>query len=366
MNKTQYTLYGWQLSYYTGKVRTYMRYKNLPVSEKEMNFLDFRRVEKQTGSRVMPALVSSSGEWLQDTAHIIDELEQRHPEKGVKPTNSVQNFAAHLLETWFDEAWVPIAMHTRWTYPENYALFEKEGGDALLPYMPSFLKKHLIGKISEILKRYTPGVGIIPEQFQQIENAANKCLDQLDAYFAGNDYLFGARASVADFGLAGPIYGHLGRDPWPKREMVDPRKNLSAWLQRISAQKENPLSDWQDVDDIPSGLKPIFATIAEEFVPKCVAVIKQVQQIAEDPSAKELLPRILDPIATPLDGKDFKHTPLSFVAWKVKRLQDLVEDLDLTEKAKVRHWASENGFLELLDERVPPMSRHGLRLKLRA
>ncbi|MBK6559244.1 MAG: hypothetical protein IPG16_19255 [Comamonadaceae bacterium] len=37
------------------------------------------------------------------------------------------------MEAWGDEWWIPMAMHTRWTYPENYALFEREAGSALLP-----------------------------------------------------------------------------------------------------------------------------------------------------------------------------------------------------------------------------------------
>ena len=125
--KPPYTLYGWHLSYFTGKVRCYLLHKSIAFTDQPVNmFTLLSTIKRQTGAVVMPVLRTPKGAWVQDSSVIIDQLEAAHPQRPVIPTSPVPRFAAYLLEAWCDEWWVPIAMHTRWTYPENYALFERE------------------------------------------------------------------------------------------------------------------------------------------------------------------------------------------------------------------------------------------------
>ncbi|MCX7226178.1 MAG: glutathione S-transferase N-terminal domain-containing protein, partial [Burkholderiales bacterium] len=121
--KPPYTLYGWHLSYFTGKVRCYLLHKGIAFTDQPVNmFTLLSTIKRQTGAVVMPVLRTPQGAWVQDSSVIIDQLEAAHPQRPVIPTSPVPRFAAYLLEAWCDEWWVPIAMHTRWTYPENYAL----------------------------------------------------------------------------------------------------------------------------------------------------------------------------------------------------------------------------------------------------
>src|SRR3546814_7047902 len=89
-----------------------------------------RRIPAKTGAMVMPVVVTPEGEWLQDTTHIVDVLEQRFPDAPVLPATPRQRIVAELLEMWADEWWIPAAMHYRWSFPENYLLFEADAGNA--------------------------------------------------------------------------------------------------------------------------------------------------------------------------------------------------------------------------------------------
>src|SRR5688572_20142823 len=212
-----YILYAWHLSYFSGKTRCYLRYKDIPYVEKPIDLYTLtRRIRRKTGAAVMPVVVTPEGEWLQDTSVIIDRLEERFPEAPVVPETPVQRFAAYLMELWGDEWWIPIAMHTRWSYPENYALFEREGGDHLLPGFPRFLKNRAAAIAAGAMRSYKQNVGIVPEQFEVMEQWTHAMLELLDRHFAASPYLFGDKPSLGDFGLVGTMYGHLGRDPWPK------------------------------------------------------------------------------------------------------------------------------------------------------
>jgi glutathione S-transferase len=86
-----YILYGWHLSYFTGKARCYLRYKKIPFIEKPVDFYTLtRRIKRHTGAVVMPVVVTPEGEWLQDTSLIIDRLEERFPAKSVVPMRPIQ------------------------------------------------------------------------------------------------------------------------------------------------------------------------------------------------------------------------------------------------------------------------------------
>ena len=228
-------LYGWHLSYFSGKVRCYLQHKNISFTDAPVDLWTLTRAIKQRfGIPVMPVVVTPEGEWLQDSSVIIDRLEETFSDRSVIPASRVQRFAAYLLETWGDEWWTPIAMHTRWSFPENYALFEQEAGQALLPRFPRFIQRIAVALVARQLRSYLPRVGIVPEQFAIMDGWTVRVLDHLEAHFATNAYLLGGRPTIGDFGLIGPMYGHLGRDPWPRRELIAPRPHVRAWIDRMA------------------------------------------------------------------------------------------------------------------------------------
>ncbi len=102
--KQEYTLHGWHLSYFSGKTRGYLNFKNLDFKDKDVNAYDLMyRIPKKTGAMVMPAIQTKQGEWLQDSSIIMEELDKRHPESCVTPSTPKQLMAAMLLEAWLDE-----------------------------------------------------------------------------------------------------------------------------------------------------------------------------------------------------------------------------------------------------------------------
>ena len=116
MAHPSYTLYGWHLSYFTGKVLCYLNYKRIPFVHREVDMTTLMwRIKRKVGAVVVPVLVTPEQQWIDDSSLIIDHLEQRFPDPFVLPPTPAQRFASYLMEAWGDEWWVPIAMHTRWT-----------------------------------------------------------------------------------------------------------------------------------------------------------------------------------------------------------------------------------------------------------
>ena len=104
----EYSLYGAPMSLYTGKARAYLIFKNLPYNEVFSSLKVYKSIIiPNTGVRFVPVLKTPEDEYLQDTAIIIDTLEQRHPERSVTPQSAKQKLVSYLFETWADE-WLVI------------------------------------------------------------------------------------------------------------------------------------------------------------------------------------------------------------------------------------------------------------------
>lgn len=82
-----YCLYGSPVSYYTAKVRSYLRYKGLRfeqvrATEKVANQI----IKPATGGwRVVPVLKTPQGDCIQDSSIILDELESVHKDRSISP-----------------------------------------------------------------------------------------------------------------------------------------------------------------------------------------------------------------------------------------------------------------------------------------
>ncbi len=365
--KHEYLLYGWHLSYFTGKALCYLRYKQVDHALQPVNFFTLMHtIKKRTGAAVMPVLKTDDGKWIQDTSEIIDFIESRHPDNPVLPESPVQKFASLLLEAWGDEWWVPIAMHTRWTYPENYALFEREAGQALAPWAPRFVQNRLAAKPARMLRSMLPAVGIVPEQLAVMDGWTDQMLDSLDSHFSKYPFLLGNRPSLGDFGLVGTMYGHLGRDPWPKRELIEPREHLHAWLERMKSPANHSQHSLLDSDQIPDSLNPVFHSIFNEFLPLVEDIAKLANQHATEHGLGKRLPRLLGNAHTTMNGKPFRRGALPYMIWMVQRAMDSYHAMNTNERQQVRNWLASHQALHILNMKLPRVERHALSVKVTA
>jgi len=363
MTKT-YRHYGWHLSFFSGKTRSYLLYKGVPFEDVKINLKTMMTViPEKTGARVMPVVETPSGEWLQDTTVIIDHFEKRFPEKPVVPADPVLRFASKLFEAWIGEWWTPIAMHTRWTYPENHAAFAREAGDNLLPYFPRFIKNKAVQKIAERLQGYLPMIGVIPEQHQMMNDWTLNVLDLFEAHFAQHPYLLGGKPTLADFSLMGPLYGHLGHDPWPAREMIAPRPHVRHWVDDMAAPKRQATDAALD-ENIPETLNPVFHIIFNEFIPMIQQIADQVSEKSKTMKPGETFERRLDPITISMGGAAFTRGATPFSLWMIQRLMDDYSAMPDADQQAVKKWAGGFSGGALFDVPIPRLERKGLLVTL--
>lgn len=362
---SQWTLYAWELSYFSGKLRGYLRYKGVPFVEKPINaWTLLRTIPRHTGAVVMPVLVSPEGQWLQDTTAIIDTLEQRFGERPVVPQTPRQRLAARLIEVWADEFWIPAGMHYRWSYPENWSLFANDAGGQLLPYAPRPFQRLLARRIAGQLRAYLPGVGVIPEQQALLERWTEQQLDHLETLLQDQPYLLGDAPSLADFAMIGPLYAHLARDPAPKRALIAPRPALRDWIERVH-QGVPAAGQWLADDAIAPGLLPLLRSITGEMLPWVQRITAATAAAAETTAPGGRMPRGLSMVTAPMLDGQFRRRATPYTLWMMQRLAAEWASSPATERAQAEAWLAELGAPDALQAGFgPPLQRDALHVRL--
>lgn len=358
-----YTLFGLPLSLYSGKARSYLTHKAIPFVEKGPSaWTLLARIPRRTGAIVVPVLVSPHGEWIQDTSVIIDRLERDFPRQAVVPPTPRLGFAAYLFEIWGDEFWLPIAMHTRWSHPENYPRFRDELGACLLPGLPRFARNALSAHFAGKMRAHTGRLGIDPEGVPLLDRWMKEQLDGLDAHFAQQRFLLGSRPSLADYGLYAPLYAHVALDPWSGRTQIEPRKSLGVWLERMTARLAAP-GDWTADDRVPDTLNPALRSICHEMLPYYQATLAELRAAAQTSSGGRI-DRFLGEVDYPYAGGTHRRRAIPYGLWMIQRMLDWYAQRAPAEQASIRDWLREIGGQGWLELEIPRLRRSGLGVAL--
>lgn len=343
-----YTLYGGELSLYTGKARCYLRYKGLDYRELPATRQVYRElIVPRVGAAIVPVLVTDDDEVVQDTTDIIDFLEARHPQPPVYPAGPLQRLVALMLEFYGDEWLVIPAMHYRWSViDQQYAFIMREFGAMSDPEASEDEQIRLGEKLCAPFQGSIPALGVTPETIPGIEQSYAGLLAELDAHFAQYDYLLGSRPSIGDFGLIGPLYAHLGRDPVPRELMERTAPNVYRWVQRMNAPQPCGGEFLAD-DKVPDTLMPVLERMCQEHLPDAVDVVAHnARWLDQNPGGS--LPRVLGfhPFTTGgVQGSRYVH---SYSQWMFQRCLDHYASLEGEDRYRADTLLTSIGGLQAL------------------
>jgi glutathione S-transferase len=360
----EYTLLGWDISYFTGKVRSYLRYKGVPFRERPITLPEFMVLApRRTGAAAMPIVVTPEGQWLQDSSVIIDILEQRFAAHSVLPATPVQRLVACLLEIWGDEFWIPVGLHTRWSHPENYPRFEQDAGRGLLPDFPQRLQQRAAAFAANKMRDHLAHVGIVPAQIPALDAWTGAMLDLLEQHFVACPYLLGERASLADFGLIGPLYAHLATDPWPQRELIAKRPQVQAYIHRMM-QPPTTYGEFPPDDGLPPTLMPLLTAVLHDMTPWLEGTINEFNRFVVGRPDRRAIPRSLGKISYPLGEQNYSRASMPYMLWMVQRLRDSIGLMAPAAQARARGFLKDREANEWLDVPLPRLARTGLTIRV--
>lgn len=318
----KHQLIGAEVSLYTGKVRAYLRHKAIEFDEVLATRDVYANViVPRTGVRFIPVLISDDDIAVQDSTAIIDFLEQRYPEHGVYPATPLQRLVALLFEVYGDEWLVIPAMHYRWSFPENRAFAIREFGALSAPDATPEQQIAIGEKLAGPFAGALPSLGVSPATIAVIERSYLGLLADLDVHFAWHPFLLGDRPSIGDFGLIGPLYAHLYRDPYSGRLMRERAPQVAAWVERMI----RPLrasGDFLPRDEVPATLEPVLARMFREQGPVLLATMQALSDWARTNPQAGALPRTIGEHAFTIEGATGTRRIYPFNLWRWQRAYD--------------------------------------------
>jgi glutathione S-transferase len=328
-----YIMYGAGFSLYSGKLRSYLLKKAIPFIERAPSIITYKRfIVPRTGVRFIPVLHTPDDEVLQDTTAIIDELEKRYPARSVYPATPRQQLVALLLELYGDEWLLIPAMHYRWNFPEdNQPFIHEQFGAMAFPWLPRALQRVLGKKLGARFQALLPRLGISEQTIPAIEASWQALLADLERHFSAHDFLLGARPSIGDFGLIGPMYAHLYRDPYPGRLMRENAPAVAAWVERMQSEQAAS-SEFLPVDDIPETLWPVLQRMVREQVPVLQDTEQALAHWVKDQSPGTEVPRSLGEHDFQLDDAHGQRMILPHSLWRWQRPRDYLRALSVSHR----------------------------------
>jgi glutathione S-transferase len=330
-------LYGAPASYYTGKVRSYLRKNAIPFEERFPSHPHYREaIYPAVQNHRIPAVEFSDGAKVQDSTLILDECERRFP--AVPRPEGALRVVELFVEAYADRALIKAAMHYRWNFPDDNRVFiHGEFGRAIAFAQGPDAWVQMGKMFAERMNAYLPPLGIAPETVPAIEASYLKFLDALSAHFREHPFVLGGAPSRADYGLMGPLYAHLCRDPYPLRLMQRKAPLVMRWVERMNAPErhapEHPdrPAEFFKANEIPPTLTAVLRHAVGEYLPELEATARAFDQwLAKHPdagrgstiSAKGEDQPSLGPIEYPFENVTMRQMSAAHTLWMIQHALD--------------------------------------------
>jgi glutathione S-transferase len=260
-----YRLFGVELSPYSVKVRSYLRYKRIPHQWVIRSSAAMPEFQQHARLPLIPLLLTPEGEALQDSTPILEWLEARHPEPPIHPADPALAFVSALLEEYADEWGNKPMFHYRWWYEADRRSASERIARLDLPDAPPEALARVAAAITERMVPRLRFVGSSAETRPLIEASFERQLAILEPHLARRRYVLGARPALADFGLAAQLY-QLASDPTPGERIRVCAPLVADWIERmLDPRREGDFESWEA---LAPTLEPLLAEeVAGCFLP---------------------------------------------------------------------------------------------------
>lgn len=351
----QVILYGAPHSLYTGKTRCFLRKQGIAYVERATADPRFRTdVVPVIGRGIIPVVVLPDGTIVQDTVDILDHFEREGVPVSAVPPGPRQRVLAHVAELYAVVVLTRHAMHYRWSYAGEQDRFLTDafsGGSG----------QTSAAQVMERMRSYLPMLGVTAATIPAIEESYGTLLDLLEAHLAEHPYLFGGQPSVGDYGLIGPLFAHLGRDPVPAAIMKRRAPKVFRFVERMNA-PDADMPEYGDRDAaylpddaVPATLEPLFRHMAAELFPELTdklamlrAFVIQTDPADGAPVTSKPHQRIVGTVPTAFHGQPFDSGVQPYMLFLWQRVTDAFDALSSEHRGSVTAWLDRAGLLALL------------------
>lgn len=306
----------------SGKMRLYLRWRNIPVREVAATRIVLKSEVVPRLKRVdIPVLITPSNETVQDSRSMIDYLERREPGMKLVPETDRGRFASRLLEMLADDWLSPSASYVIWT---------GEGSRAATSMASMLYPEHDEKETSRVARMLDAQVraklgrqGLLQKTWPEREARIKEFVTLLDKRLSGQRFLLGNDPSVADCAIAACLTAMWAESAFG-RELAATAPSVTSWLHVMSAG-----SNLGGVGDIKGHkdktLEPLLRFAAEQVLPHALGASEALADWADSHPGKINLPRSVGSSSAKRDAlgvsRDFTPTNV----WMLQRLSETLD-----------------------------------------
>ena len=353
-----HTLYAITHSLYSGRARSYLIKNGIPYRELSTGHESFKaEVLPKAKLPTIPTLLTAQGEVIRDGAAIIEHFEAASG-RPCRPAGPRQQIVSALFDVIGTDGLLRPAMHYRWNFPQENLSFLRYHFFHSQRDLPAREEKteHMMNRMRNVAQIW----GVSDTTAALVEGLYLDVLDALNAHFEHYPYLLGWRPCMGDFGLLGPMYAHLGRDPYPARLMQQRAVRVYRWVERMNrADQDAPEyfeagTDFLADDEVPGTLLAVLKIIAEDFAPETRAAADTINQwLAENsPAEGSAAERMLGACQFMVRGQAVASVAQPYRFLLLQRVHDLYAGFDSGQQAVVDSMLAQSGMAELLDSKL--------------
>lgn len=336
-NITPLVVHGSKSSYFTGKLESYLRYKEIPYEFVSISPEIEDEIRTNIGIFQVPTVRLADGTWMTDSTPMLQWLETEFPEPAIYPSDPATRFLSLFIEDYADEwLWRP-AMHYRWSYSEDrFTRGTRLGAEIFRDRdrMPAVIQRKLIQQRQ--LGTFIRGDGVDPTTRHHADESYLRVLDLLEPIVQSRPYLLGERPSLIDIAFMGPMFRHFAQDPTPAHIMAERAPGVWEWVARTWNAQAPKLGDRELLDHAPDDWDPLLAESAGNHLEQLDANAR-----AHNAGAPEH-----DLV---VEGVTYRDVPTSpYRVWCLEQLRARYDELDETAASTVRQRLEATGAWEPL------------------
>jgi glutathione S-transferase len=328
---SRYQLYGGGGSPYSQKMRSILHYRRLPFDWVQITPA-IRAQIQHDGPPVIPILRLPEDNSLHvDSTPLALMLEARHTERSIIPTDPAMAFLSFLIEDMADEWVTKMMFHYRW----DLEIDQQYSSRQIISDNTPGLRGEALAKAAQAIRDRQVGrmplVGCTPQNKPIIEQSFHELLRILDSFATRDEYLFGTRPSLADFGLFGQLKT-LASDHTPMLIMRNDVPSVYDWIRRLE-DSSGIEGQWHSFAEMRPAVSDMLRFCATYYLPFLSA---NYHAIANG-----------DPVVSlTLVGRPYEQPVFKYQAKCFARLKSLWADADTPE---LRDVLSETGCLRHLE-----------------
>ncbi len=356
-----YTLYGSYASYYTAKVRSYLRKKGIGFVERLPSDPAFREIVRPaSGSHRIPQLMTPDGEVLQDSVTIIDFLEPRFPTLPAFPDTPRQRTFVHLFELLGSEGLLRLAWLHRWMFEENDHFVRMDFGRSFRPQGDDEALLKYGSLIADRMRSYGLPESTV-EARAALEEAYVALLAHFEAHLTEHPYLLGGHPSAADYAVMGAMHAHLGRDPAGLRTMQTHAPRTFRWVEHmllpevVAPEFAHHTVTFVEDDQVPDTALAILRFIAARYGDALLLNVLAFDQAVHrmQPKAGQCIDAERDQPLMPAErvvytGREQDHAASVYGVWLAQRAQKYYRQQSSQDQTAIEEMLGEGVARELL------------------